>query len=163
MTREGLILAITMQYLSTGMTTSVEERMMDAVTGLSGSGPAYVFLIIEAMADGAVLAGLPREKALALAAQTVVGASRMVSSISIFHGLHRLNKPPSCWNYIWIMMPKYRVWPPAFSEGTPTTMDSILVIAFDRDHDNSLSGTLFFQVLHRLHKQARHRDWSHVM
>ena len=64
---------------SAGMTTSVEERMMDAVTGLSGSGPAYVFLIIEAMADGAVSAGLPRDKALALAAQTVAGASRMVT------------------------------------------------------------------------------------
>lgn len=63
------------------MTTSVEERMMDAVTGLSGSGPAYVFMIIEAMADGAVLAGLPRDKALALAAQTVIGASRMVSPL----------------------------------------------------------------------------------
>ena len=64
-----------------GMTTEVEERMMDAVTGLSGSGPAYTFLIIEAMADGAVAAGLPRDKALALAAQTVMGASRMVRGI----------------------------------------------------------------------------------
>ena len=52
--------------------------MMDAVTGLSGSGPAYVFLMVEALADGAVASGLPRDKALFLAAQTVAGASRMV-------------------------------------------------------------------------------------
>lgn len=52
--------------------------MMDAATGLAGSGPAYVFQMLEAMADGAVAAGLPRDKAVALAAQTVVGAAKMV-------------------------------------------------------------------------------------
>ena len=63
----------------TGLATAVEERMMDAVTALSGSGPAYVFLILEALTDGAVATGLPREQALALATQMVIGSARWVS------------------------------------------------------------------------------------
>eukprot|EP00730_Choanoeca_flexa_P011647 TRINITY_DN27393_c0_g1_i1.p1 TRINITY_DN27393_c0_g1~~TRINITY_DN27393_c0_g1_i1.p1 ORF type:complete len:277 (+),score=79.86 TRINITY_DN27393_c0_g1_i1:55-831(+) len=61
-----------------GTCVSVKESQMDAVTGLSGSGPAYGFLMIEAMADGGVLAGLPRKTAQTLAAQTLLGAAKMV-------------------------------------------------------------------------------------
>jgi len=61
-----------------GRVFELPEGQLDAVTGLSGSGPAYVFQIIEAMADGGVLAGLPRDIAQSLAAQTVLGAAKMV-------------------------------------------------------------------------------------
>lgn len=65
---------------SIGIVYEVKESLLDTVTGLSGSGPAYVYTFIEALADGALLEGLPRDQALALATQTVLGAARMVAN-----------------------------------------------------------------------------------
>lgn len=73
-------------FSALGRVQSVDAALMDAVTGLSGSGPAYVYLFIEALADAGVQQGLPRAIAYELAAQTVRGAARMVQETGLHPG-----------------------------------------------------------------------------
>jgi pyrroline-5-carboxylate reductase len=83
-TDEALVLSC---LNSVGRAYRVPETLLDAVTGLSGSGPAFVYVMIEALSDGGVRVGLPRDVATALAAQTVLGAARMVLETNAHPGV----------------------------------------------------------------------------
>lgn len=76
-TAEQMAIAESM-FRTVGRTVVVDERHMDAVTGLSGSGPAFLYIVLEALAEAGVNVGLPRDVATELAAQTAYGAARMV-------------------------------------------------------------------------------------
>lgn len=76
-TEEDMILAEKI-FSSVGRCRRLQEKHLDAVTGLSGSGPAFACVVLEAMADGGVMMGLPRDVAMELAAQTMQGAARLV-------------------------------------------------------------------------------------
>jgi pyrroline-5-carboxylate reductase len=69
-----------------GVAFQLPEKLLDAVTGLSGSGPAYIYVVIEALSDGGVAMGLPRDVATRLAAQTVLGAAKMVLDTGLHPG-----------------------------------------------------------------------------
>jgi pyrroline-5-carboxylate reductase len=73
-------------FSAVGIAFHLNEALIDAVTGLSGSGPAYAYLMIEALSDGGVAAGLPRDAATKLAAQTLLGAARMVLETGLHPG-----------------------------------------------------------------------------
>jgi pyrroline-5-carboxylate reductase len=73
-------------FSAVGVAFQLKESLLDAVTGLSGSGPAYAFLLIEALSDGGVAAGLPRDVATRLAAQTLLGSAKMVLETGMHPG-----------------------------------------------------------------------------
>jgi pyrroline-5-carboxylate reductase len=73
-------------FAAVGVAYQVKESLLDAVTGLSGSGPAYAYLMIEALSDGGVAAGLPRDVSTRLAAQTLLGAAKMVLETGLHPG-----------------------------------------------------------------------------
>ena len=77
-------------FATVGRTVVVDEKHMDAVTGLSASGPAYIYIIIEALAEAGVKVGLPRDTATQLAAQTTFGAAKMVLETGYHPALSRM-------------------------------------------------------------------------
>jgi pyrroline-5-carboxylate reductase len=81
-----------------GRTAVLEEGLLDAVTGLSGSGPAYIYLVIESLAEAGVKVGIPRDTSTLLAAQTVLGAARMVLEIGAHPALLKdaVTTPAGC-------------------------------------------------------------------
>lgn len=85
-TESELALAVSL-FESFGKCRVIEESLMDAVIGVSGSSPAYVFLLIEAMADAAVADGIPRSAAYEFAAQAVLGAAKMVLETGLHPGV----------------------------------------------------------------------------
>ncbi|MCK9443631.1 MAG: pyrroline-5-carboxylate reductase [Tissierellaceae bacterium] len=78
-------------FNSFGKTEIIDEKLMDAFTAISGSSPAYVYMMIEAMADGGVLEGIPRKQAYTMAAQAVLGAAKMVLDTGTHPGVLKDN------------------------------------------------------------------------
>lgn len=78
-------------FNSFGRTEIIDEKLMDAFTAISGSSPAYIYMVIEAMADGGVLEGIPRKQAYTMAAQAVLGAAKMVLDTGIHPGVLKDN------------------------------------------------------------------------
>jgi pyrroline-5-carboxylate reductase len=85
-TKEEDVKTLTSMLSAAGIVDCVEESYIDAVTALSGSGPAFVYMFVEALADGAVEAGLPRDKALKYAVHTVLGSAAMIKETKIHPG-----------------------------------------------------------------------------
>jgi pyrroline-5-carboxylate reductase len=83
---EDEIVVVEQLFQCFGKTERLEEKLMDAVPSISGSSPAYVYMLIEAMADGGVRQGIPRDKAYRLAAQAVLGAAKMVLETGVHPG-----------------------------------------------------------------------------